>query len=265
MYTSYKKSNFGGAFFFLDTRQKETLSAVYAFCRAADDIADEGYAGAPERLDALRAELTAPKTPLGMALAQVMADYPGIKKQYFDDLLDAMTQDLKTPLRLENTNDLMLYMYRVAGVVGLMCIEIFGYKNQKTKDFALTLGYAVQLTNILRDIEEDAKINRVYIPKEDLRLFGLTADNMISPGNHDKLKNLMLFEAARAEVFYNLAAKQLPPEDFKAMLPARAMGNIYRALLDAIQKNPCRQGAKKIKLNKLQKIYILYKTWRENP
>lgn len=245
------------------------LSIIYDFCRTADDIADEGFIDAKERLDALRAEVknifdNSPKTPLGSALRAVLEKYP-MPERYFTDLIDGVERDLKTPVRFDTFEDLKWYMYRVAGVVGKMCVEIFGYTNEQTKEYAEILGYAVQLTNIIRDIEQDAKIDRVYLPKEDLDGFALTEEDILSAKRQTKLKDLLLFELERAQNYYEKADFILPAEDFKAMLAARAMGNIYCALLKKLQKNPCRFNSKKIKLNKLEKFFILLKTFMEKP
>jgi phytoene synthase len=144
-----------------------------------------------------------------------------------------------------------------------MCIEIFGYKSEQTKDYAEALGNAVQLTNIVRDIAEDAKINRIYIPKEDMEKFGVTEEDILRQKETRKIRALLLFELERAQEYYDKARVLLTREDFKNMLSARAMGNIYEALLKKLQKIPCVLTGKKLKLSKIEKIWILLKTWRE--
>jgi phytoene synthase len=268
--TSYKKSNFGGAFFFLSKEKRKALGIIYDFCRAADDIADDGLCDAKERLKGLRAETALvfehkPLTPLGAALSDVADNYP-ISKDTLIDLIDGVERDLQTPVRFETIDDLKWYTRRVAGAVGLMCIEIFGYSNPAAKNYAVALGHAVQLTNIARDICEDAKINRIYIPKEDLERFSLTEEDILNPAaDRAKLQSLLLYQLERAADYFQKAAALLPKEDFAALLPARAMGNIYLALLKKLRKNPCPFGGKKIKLSKLEKVLILFQTWRENP
>lgn len=266
---SYKKSNFGGAFFFLPEEKKEALSIIYTFCRLADDIVDEGYSDAKERLADLRKEIKlvfegAPSTELGKDLKKVIKAFP-IPEQYFTDLIDGVERDLDNPVRFDTLGDLKWYMYRVASIVGLMCIEIFGYKNPNSKEYAEAMGYAVQLTNIVRDICPDSKINRLYIPKEDLESFGVSEQDLFSCKDTRKVNALLFFEMERAQDYYNKARSLLPKEDFKSLLAARAMGNIYEAILKKLQKTPCRLGGKKIKLSKLEKVKILIKTWRENP
>lgn len=266
MQNSYKKSNFGAAFFFLSQEQKEALGIIYAFCRLADDIVDDTPKTAPDQLADLTSELEqvfsgTPKTELGSDLQKVIKKFP-IPKEYFYDLIDGVKSDLKTPVRCQTQEQLNWYMYRVASVVGLMCIEIFGYKNPMSKEYAITLGYAVQLTNILRDIAEDAKINRIYLPLEDLQKFKVSEEDILTLKHTAEVKNLFDFELDKAQKLYNKARKILPKEDFKTLLAARAMGAIYEEILFKLKQKSCLPCEKKIKLSKLEKIWILFKTWR---
>ena len=266
MNNNYKKSNFGAAFFFLSKAQKEALGIVYAFCRLADDIVDDTPKTAPAQLAALRQELEqvfggTPETELGKDLQKVIKKFP-IPKNYFFDLLDGVESDLKTPVRCQTQEDLNWYMYRVASVVGLMCIEIFGYKKPASKEYAVTLGYAVQLTNILRDIAEDVKINRIYLPLEDLQKFKVTEEDILTLKHTAEVKNLFDFELDKAQQLYNKARELLPKEDFKTLLAARAMGAIYEEILFKLKQKSCLPYEKKIKLSKWTKVWILFKTWR---
>lgn len=255
---SYKKSNFGAAFFFLSKKQKEALSIVYAFCRYADDIVDDNYEQAPDLLTKLRAELTMITTDFAAQLARVIEEY-SIPREYFFDLIDGVESDLREPVRFETFKDLEWYIYRVAGVVGLMCIHIFGFKNQKTKEYAITLAKAVQMTNILRDIAEDSTIDRIYLPLEDLQRFNVSQDDILQQKNTPQIKALLAFERERTENFYKQAQELLPKEDFKTMLAARIMGNIYRAIFN--KTKACKIFKHKIKLSKLRKIFIILNTW----
>jgi len=252
----------------LPEEKKEALGIVYSFCRLADDIVDEGYSDAPQQLAILREAVDAAfenraSTELGRALQGVIQKYP-IPKQYFLDVIDGVSRDLNTPVRFETYGDLKWYMYRVASAVGLMCIEIFGYTNPACKQYAEIMGYAVQMTNILRDIKEDAAINRIYLPKEDLDKFGLSEQDILKPAENTRLNDLLVFEAKRAQNYYDEARRLLPKEDFNSLMAARAMGNIYEAVLHKILKMPCRAAVKKIKLSKWEKFFILIKTWRED-
>lgn len=268
MQNSYKKSNFGAAFFFLSKEQKEALGIIYAFCRLADDIVDDTPKTAPAQLAELTAELGQvfggiPKTELGKDLQKVIQKFP-IPQQYFYDLIEGVKSDLNTPVRYQTQEQLNWYMYRVASVVGLMCIEIFGYKNPMSRKYAETLGYAVQLTNILRDIAEDAKINRIYLPLEDLQKFKISEQDFLALKHTKEVKNLFDFEIGKAQKLYDEARKILPREDFKTLLTARAMGAIYEEILQKLKQKPCLPCEKKIKLSKLKKLLILFKTWSEN-
>ncbi len=268
MQTSYKKSNFGAAFFFLSKEQKEALGVIYAFCRLADDIVDDTPQTAPAQLADLTAELEQvfngkPKTELGKDLQKVIKKFP-VPKQYFYDLIEGVKSDLNTPVRYKTQKDLNWYMYRVASIVGLMCIEIFGYQNPASKKYAETLGYAVQLTNILRDIAEDAKINRIYLPVEDLQKFNVSPEDILTLKHTPEVKKIFAFELDKAQKLYDEARQLLPKEDFKTLLAARAMGAIYEEILLKFKKEPCLPCQKKIKLSKLKKLLILFKTWREN-
>ena len=268
MQSNYKKSNFGVAFFFLSKEQKEALGIIYAFCRLADDIVDDTPQTAPSQLTDLSAELEqvysgTPKTELGKDLQSVIKKYP-IPQKYFFDLIEGVKSDLNTPVRYQTQEQLNWYMHRVASVVGLMCIEIFGYKNPISKKYAETLGYAVQLTNILRDVYEDSKINRIYLPLEDLQKFKVSEEDILTLKQTEKVKNLFAFEIDKAQKLYNEARKILPREDFKTLLTARAMGAIYEEILLKLKQQTCLLCKKKIKLSKLQKLLILFRTWREN-
>ena len=255
---SYKKSNFGFAFSFLSKAQREALSIVYAFCRYADDIVDDHMEQAPELLAKLRADLTMPNTDFAFQLAKVIEDFY-IPREYFFDLIDGVEYDLKTPVRFGTFRDLEWYIYRVASVVGLMCIHIFGFKNPQTKDYAITLGKAVQMTNILRDIAEDSKIDRIYLPLEDLIKFNVSQEDILQIKDTPQISKLLAFERERTEDLYKQADLILPKEDFKNMLAARVMGNIYRAIFD--KTKPCKIFKYKLKLNKIEKIFTVLKTW----
>ena len=268
MQISYKKSNFGAAFFFLSKEQKEALGIIYSFCRLADDIVDDIPKTAPAQLADLTLELEqvfngTPKTELGRDLQKVIKKFQ-VPEQYFYDLIEGVKSDLKTPVRYQTQKQLNWYMFRVASVVGLMCIEIFGYKNELSKKYAETLGYAVQFTNILRDIYEDAKINRIYLPLDDLQKFNISEEDFLALKPSKEFKKLFDFELGKAQKLYDEARKLLPKEDFKTLLTARAMGAIYEEILSKLKQQSCLPCKKKIKLNKLEKLMILFKTWREN-
>lgn len=264
---TYKKSNFGAAFLFLPKEKRNALSVLYSFCRLADDIVDEHFDNASQMLQDLRNEVERvfsgePQTALGCDLQLILKNYK-IPKTYFLDLLDGVSLDLNKEVRFKTFGDLNWYIYRVACVVGLMCIEIFGYKNDKTKEYAVLLGQAVQMTNILRDIAEDVSLNRIYLPKEDLEMFGVKEEEILSLQHSQKIKALLFFEMQRAQNFYIEARNILPKEDFSSMLTARAMGAIYEDILNKLISGTRQIDIKKLKLSKFRKIAILYKSWRQ--
>jgi len=245
------------------------LGIIYAFCRLADDTVDENYPDAPQRLAALYNEIKhvfcgTPQTPLGADLAAVVKEF-NIPQQYFTDLLDGMKQDLNPQVRCKDLAEHLLYMYRVAGSVGLICLPVFGCKNPLSTEYAKTLGNAVQLTNILRDMAEDAKINRIYLPLDEMQKAEVSEQDILNLNQTPALKALLLIQALKAKQYYKDARVLLPKDDFKALLPARAMGNIYEGILDEFIKTGCSLRGKKIKLNKIRKLLILFKTWRERP
>ncbi len=265
----YKKSNFGGAFLFVNKERAHALSVLYNFCRLADDIVDEDPQNAPARLAGLRTELDnifndKPQTELGSQIHKILKTFP-IPHLYFSQLIDGVEKDLKTPVRYATFGDLKGYMYRVAGVVGLMCIEIFGYHDQETKTYAKDLGHAVQLTNIIRDVSEDAAINRIYLPKKDMEKFGVSEGDILEAKNSRRVRALLMYEIERAQTYYALAKKSLHTADFTSMLPARAMDNLYEELLKKIKTRGPQLGAPKIRLSRLEKFKILLKTWKEKP
>ena len=267
MNNSYKKSNFGAAFFFLSKEQKEALGIIYAFCRFADDIVDETPKTAPAQIADLYIELERvfagnPKTEMGKDFQKVLTKFPIPRKCPFL-LLEGVERDLHTPVRYRNQEELNWYMYRVASAVGLMCIEVFGYKNPQTQEYAKTLGYAVQMTNILRDITEDAKNNRIYLPLEDLKKFEVKEEDILALRLSENVNKLLAFEAQKTQALYDKAREILPHEDFKSMLAARAMGAIYEEILFKFKQKSCTLQEKKIKLSKAAKLLILFRTWRE--
>lgn len=252
MRNSYKKSNFATAFFFLTKKQRAALADFYAFCRIVDDIADEPHSKSKEELDMWRAEINKPKSDLAVALAQHAQEF-NINKKLYTDIIDGMEMDLNNTV-YTTEEDLKVYLYRVASAVGLAAIQIFGYKNERTRDYAVILGYAVQLTNIIRDIFEDYDMGRIYFPAETLSKFSVTPDD-IKNKNFDKLSPLLAAEGAKAEEFYAAAEQMLPAEDKKTMLPARIMAEIYKTLLLTLKKNNF-VFTSKPRLGKMRKLFI---------
>lgn len=269
--TKASRSNFGCAFLFLPPAQREALYAIYAFCRLTDDLVDEAAAASPvpgdtplARLGAWRAELDAcvrgvPSHPVTQRLAEVLRAFP-IPPRYFHQLLDGAEMDL-VRARYARFADLERYCYRVAGVVGLMCIEVFGYRRPETRRYAERLGTAFQLTNILRDVGSDAGRGRIYLPLEDLARFGGREADVLDRRLTPALRAVLAFEADRARGFYAEARAALPAEDRRAMLPAEVMSAIYGRLLRKIEASGFEVFTRTVRLSNAERLLLALGAW----
>ncbi|WP_424245574.1 phytoene synthase [Elusimicrobium posterum] len=260
MNTSYKKSNFAVAFFFLDKEQRGALSDVYAFCRLVDDIADEPSDNPQMMLDFWKEEINSvyngkPSTELGRALARHAKKF-NLSQDNFLKLIEGMEMDLHFK-PYQNFEELQKYLYRVASVVGLMCLEICRVYGPESKEYALRLGYAVQMTNIIRDVYEDAALGRVYLPQEDLKTFGVTLEDL-KQKNTAKTAPLLAHEGALAAALYDDAAKIKLPYSRKQLFAARVMGSVYHAILNKIQKQKY-LFTKKVRLSTIEKTLSIFK------
>ncbi|HZO82875.1 MAG TPA: presqualene diphosphate synthase HpnD [Candidatus Binataceae bacterium] len=263
--TRRASSNFYYAFMLLPGERRRALYAVYAFCRFIDDIADDVAVGDPGALlGRWRAELGrvydgSPTHPISRALAHNVRRY-SIPRRYFEEIIDGVEMDLART-RYERFEELRLYCYRVASAVGLICIEIFGYRNPRTRDYAENLGVAFQLTNIIRDVSEDAARGRIYLPLEDLRRFGVSEDDILRGVDSYKFRRLMEFETARARGFYAESQRALAAEDRAAMLCAEAMRSIYSALLERIARKNYGVLGRRHRLSTPRKLYLVGRAW----
>ena len=264
--TRKSRSNFYYSFLFLAKEKREAIYAVYAFCRSVDDIADGQASGAEKRgrLDEWRRELDRcyegkPGHPISVRLAQSMRCFP-IPKELFEELIAGVEMDL-TQHRYPTFRDLYEYCYRVAGVVGLMCIEIFGYRNPKAKDYAVNLGVALQLTNIMRDVRVDAARGRIYLPQEELARFGSTEEELLQGAYTPPFVELMRFSAARARRYFQNARELLAAEDRRSLVAAEIMGTIYYQLLEAIEASGYRVFDRTITLPTTHKLWIALSVW----
>jgi 15-cis-phytoene synthase len=260
------RTNFYYAFVFLPKKKREAIFAAYAFSRHTDDIIDD--APSPDQakhdIDIWRNELHAcydgsPTHPIAINLQSTLQDF-AIPKEHFIALIDGVEMDL-TKNRYETFDELYQYCYRVASVVGLICIEIFGYTNPKTKDYAVNLGLALQLTNIMRDVNTDYLQNRIYLPTEDFEKFSYTQEDLAGQHYNPKFVKLMAFQATRAHHYYQEAARLLPPEDQSQLFPAEIMGKIYAGLLTQIEKADYNIFDSKIRLSNPHKLGIALKYW----
>jgi phytoene synthase len=238
--TRKSRSNFFYAFLCLPRAQREAIYACYAFCRIVDDAVDLGQDRAAQRaeLQRWRDEIARvyegrPEHPAGQRLQVAIRQFP-IPRVALEEIIAGVEMDLDHPT-YETFESLYPYCYRVASAVGLCCIEIFGYTDPRTREYAVNLGVALQLTNILRDVHADARVGRVYLPQADLRRFGVTADDLAQGRYTPQFVELMTFEAARAREYYQRAWAALPPGDARSLFAAEIMGRTYFALLRAIE------------------------------
>ena len=259
-------SSFFYAFLFLPERKRRAMMALYAFCREVDDIADEvsDEAVALQKLAFWHQEIARvfadqPTHPVGQELNWARQHF-GFSEELFAEIIDGMRMDVMHQ-PLVKPADLSLYCYRVAGVVGLLSIEVFGHTNRRASDFAVHLGKALQLTNILRDVHEDALRGRIYFPQEDRIRFGVT-DEDIKTGNMEALLPLLRHYAAEAEQEYQKALAILPPEDRVSLRPSLLMAAIYHAHLGRLQAAGYDVWRQPVRLAPLSKIWIAWRTWR---
>jgi 15-cis-phytoene synthase len=261
------KSSFYYAFNLLPNEKRDAMNTVYAFCRQTDDIIDEGNEPDElkyEKLHKWRVEFEKAfnghsEYLLLNKLANTISKF-NIPLDPFFELLKGMEMDLQRKTYL-TFDDLVLYCYRVASTVGLMCIEIFGYKNKSAKDFAIDLGIALQLTNILRDIKKDAKNGRVYLPQEDLKRFYYPESAIYSNSYNTDFINLMQYEVKRAKSYFERATAELDLDDKPAMFAARAMQHIYYKLLKKITDADYDVYHSNIRVSNFEKIGISIGVW----
>ena len=235
-------SNFAMAFIFLSNKKRKAMNALYAFCREVDDIADEckEYEIGKNKLDWWRVEIQRlfdnnPQHPVSKALLPHIKNYQ-LNQEYFIEILDGMEMDLNFN-RYESFKQLQLYCYRVASVVGIMSAKIFGYKNVQTNKYAHNLGIALQLTNIMRDIGEDARRDRIYVPLDQLKTLNISENEILALTKNEKFIDLINHLSLQAKGFYLEAIRQLPKEDKWSQLPGLIMANIYYILLHEIKQN----------------------------
>jgi phytoene synthase len=261
------RSSFYYAFNLLPAEQRDAMNTVYAFCRQTDDIVDEGTLADEVKFEKLRKwRIELEKSLKGHS------DYPVLNKlsrtiqkfniplDPFFDLLKGMEMDLQTKRYLTFT-DLQTYCYHVASTVGLMCIEIFGYRHPSAKDFAINLGIALQLTNILRDIKKDAERGRIYLPQEDLRKFNYNEADIFNNTYNENFQMMMKYQVERAREYFNAATACLNREDKKTMFAARAMQHIYFKMLNKIADAGYDVYNNKIKISAFRKLGISLGVW----
>ena len=256
--TRASKSNLALAFISLGAERRRDITLFYAFCRLIDDIADSPALPSDEkarRLASWRKALTAPvadEPALAPAVRGLVTKY-AITPAMLGEIIDGVEMDLSIA-RYETFAALREYCYRVASAVGLVSIEIFGYQNPACKNYAIELGLALQITNILRDVDKDLASGRVYLPAEDLRQFSYSAADLAARVYDERFVRLMQFEAARAHAYFEKAAALLPQEDRRAMVGAQIMASIYRALLRQMEGDRFRVFERNYGLSKFAKF-----------
>ncbi len=267
--TQKSASNLALAFILLPPPKRDAMSALYAFCREVDDVADEDAVPVEERREQLAAwrqdiklacDGQNPRFPTNRELQPVIRQF-GLKFELFDELIKGCEMDLTT-LRYENFEQLELYCYRVASAVGLLSIKIFGHQNPATRDYAVYLGKALQLTNILRDVKNDAARGRIYLPLSELKQAGVSESEILDSKYSDRYLALANGVARRARSFYQLAHKTLPPEDRKSMVAAELMGSVYWQLLQKLERGKFNVfGPQPLKLSKPHKLALIFRSW----
>ena len=259
-------SSFYYSFLFLPQEKRRAITALYAYCREVDDIVDEvsDAAIARTKLAWWRTEVANlfaghPQHPVSRALAPFAA-MGWVDAPRMNEIIDGMEMDLAYH-RYPDFDSLRLYCHRAAGVVGQLSASIFGYSNPSTLEYAESLGIAFQLTNIIRDVGEDARRGRVYLPQDELARFGLSADDILARRGGTAFVEAMTFQADRAQAFYDAAFAKLAPEDRRSQRAGLVMAAIYRTLLDEIRNDGFQVLDRRIALTPLRKLWIAWKTW----
>jgi phytoene synthase len=264
------KSNFTWTFYFISKNRRDALISLYAFCREIDDIVDNtiDLEVATAKINWWKNEINrlfheTPQHPVTKSLFNFIDTYE-LNEAYFLEMLDGMEMDLKFN-RYESFKQLQLYCYRVAGVVGILCVKILGFKNQTTLKFAHDLGIALQLTNIVRDVGEDARKNRIYIPLDELHQFNVSENDILRFQENKNVSNLLIYQIERAENFYRSAYEKIPKEDINSQIPGLLMGKIYETLLLEIKRDRPEQTLnRKVILPPFRKMLVIFKCFFKN-
>ena len=260
-------SSFYYAFLFLPPDRRRAITAVYAFCREVDDVVDEVSEAsvAQAKLGWWRGEVDAlfrgaPTHPVTQALQPFVQMPFGITRERLAAVLDGMEMDLRQNRYLDFPA-LQRYAHLVAGVVGEMSASIFGYRQPATLEYAARLGLALQLINVIRDVGDDARRGRIYLPLDEMQRFGVKAADLLNARYVDGFVPLMRFQAERARAVYREAINLLPAEDRRAQRTGLIMGAIYATLLDEVEREGFRVLHQRIALTPLRKLWIAWKTW----
>jgi phytoene synthase len=259
-------SSFAAAFWMFPKEKRQAVYAIYAFCRFADDVADDPHLAGNRALllERWRAELGAAYQgkaahPVGIALGDAVRRF-ALPREVFEELLHGVESDLERR-PMETFEDLTRYCFRVASTVGILLVRLLGHRNPRALDYAEAMGIAVQLTNILRDVGEDAAAGRVYLAREDMRRFGVSRESLGANPTPDELRVLLACYAERARIYYERAERLRPQEDPARLRPADAMGRIYRALLEELQRRRFDHAAPAVRLSSARRLAITASVW----
>ena len=259
-------SSFYYSFLFLPEERRRAITALYAFCREVDDVVDECSDPSVARIKLAwwRKEIAdvyhgQPQHPVARALSEVVGKFQ-LQEQHLQEIINGMEMDLDYNA-YPDFGSLKLYCYRVASVVGILSAGIFGYRDSRTPQYATDLGMAFQLTNIIRDVGEDARRGRIYLPLDEMQQYGVSTADISQARETDNFKRLMEFQIDRALGFYERAFAQLPDVDRKPQRTGIIMAAIYRTLLDEIRADGCRVLTQRTSLTPVRKLWIAWKTW----
>ena len=262
-------SSFYYSFLFLPRDKRRAITALYAFCREVDDVVDEckDTEVARTTLNWWRGQVGEiyggkPQHPVALALVPIVEQF-NMSQEHLLEIIDGMEMDLDQA-RYNDFKSLQLYCYRVASVVGLLSVEIFGYSNRQTLKYAHDLGIALQLTNIIRDVGEDARRNRIYLPMDEMQQFNVTAADILAARDSENFQELMAFQIERAQRYYQQALAQLPDSDRKNQRTGLIMAAIYRATLDEVIHSGCHVLTERVSLTPLRKLWLAWTTWLKN-
>jgi phytoene synthase len=262
-----RDTSFSYSFLVLPAAQRRAIGVVWDFCRAVDDAVDE----APDPETAAREVVKwreevgrlfgadTPVTPQAQQLKPVVAMF-SMSRQPFDDLVDGVEMDLRRN-RYDTFDELIGYCRRVASAVGMMCIEVFGCRDSRSRDYAFNLGLALQITNIIRDIKADLKQGRVYLPQEDLARFGVTEQALAAGTMTGAIRKLLAFECQRAREFYAAAAQAMPHAESRKLVAAEIMGGIYFEILQRVERRDYDVFTERVRVPKLQRARIALQIW----
>ena len=261
-------SSFYYSFLFLPELQRQAIIALYAFCREVDDVVDETHEPdvARSTLEWWRQEINntfkgEASHPVGKALQTAIQNFD-LHEEYFMEIIDGMAMDLDQ-FSYPEFKHLALYCHRAASVVGLLSVEIFGYQNRKTLNYAENLGMALQLTNIIRDVREDAERGRIYLPQDELQQFNVKADDLLDLKSSPELIELLKFQTARARQYYQQAMQALPDSDRYTQRTGLIMSAIYQATLVEIEQDNFQVLQHRVSLTPVRKLWIAWRTARQ--